>query len=406
MTTEHLKTFKVAIAGSTDDGKSTLLGRLLIDSDNVPHDQLEAISAESQRLGRPMPEIAWLTDGLSTEQAKLITIDVAYRTIRWKGWRMQLIDTPGHLEYLQNTATGLSQADALVLLLDVSRDFTVQTLRHLQLAKMFAISHIAIVVNKMDTVDYSCQSFEVCVSRFRNFASSLMPDSVLIIPVSALHGHNVVKNHNLTPWYKGPTLLEYLQHLADTGASSIFKTESSSLSIAKIFWASRFPPRAGIKVITGKIETENDYYIPNKNNQKVRVKEIHYIGNPVKTLGPGQSAVLTTEAQVSLKPDWILIDTPLKPAVIRVQTDGLQLLPFTSHLKYHWITPLGTYPIRIIKTSISQPQSTQGTEYPKFVSAVLEFTFFDEVPFQLFQRGLLVDSEGKLVAITGSVHLI
>lgn len=406
MTTESLRTLKVAIAGSTDDGKSTLLGRLLIDSDNVTHDQLEAIAAESRRLARPTPEIAWLTDGLSTEQAKLITIDVAYRTIRWKGWRMQLIDTPGHLEYIQNTATGLSQADALVLLLDISRDFTAQTLRHLLLAEMFAIPHIAVVVNKMDTVGYQSHIFESFVSKFRSAAGALLPASVHFIPASALHGHNVVRSLGFTPWYTGYTLLEHLQHIAQSNASSNRGSDLQPVSFAKIFWISRSPARAGIKVLCGKIEAQNELYIPYKNNQKVIVKEIHHHGSQVEAIHAGQSAVITTEAEVPLLPDEIITDIPLLPSEITVQAQLLQLQNISSGDNYHWITPLRTFPVRNIKTTNTEPQLTQVTEFPKFTSATFEISLFTEIPVQLLQKGLLTDSDGNVAAITGGIQLV
>ncbi|GCD77854.1 hypothetical protein JCM31826_13360 [Thermaurantimonas aggregans] len=401
MTTVQQKIFKVAIAGSTDDGKSTLLGRLLIDSENVTNDQLEAISAESQRLGRPTPEIAWLTDGLSTEQAQRITIDVAYRTIRWKGWRMLLIDTPGHLEYIQNTTTGLSQADSLVLLVDISRDFTDQTLRHLQLAKMFSISHIAVVVNKMDTVGYRSDIFESFVSKFSSAAGKYLPPSVHYIPASALYGHNVVKNQGLTPWYSGVTLLEHLQRIAESCTPSSPTVEPHPVAIGKIFWTLPTINGAGIKVISGMIEVGKKLYLPLRDNQEVMIKKMYHHGQQVKSLRAGQSGVIIAEAQYPFERDWMLTDSPLSSTAIVVQVDALQLLPISMGHKYTWITPLGTFPLLGIKILNSNVNPLQLSDFPKFVSLLIEISLFSIPYSRCFDRGLLIDSDGRVVVVTG-----
>lgn len=404
MTTETLKTLRIAIAGSTDDGKSTLLGRLLIDSDNVPQDQLRAISDESHRLGRPTPEIAWLTDGLSTEQAKLITIDVAYRTIRWKGCRMQLIDTPGHLEYIQNTASGLSQADVLVLMLDISRDFTPQTLRHLQLAHMFAISHVVIMVNKMDTVDYRENTFTSFVQRFKSFCTPYIPVNTVFIPASALYGHNIVNNLNHTSWYSGPTLMDFL---VDVDIPlQVHSQKKDTPTLAFTYWIAPNQPLAGIKVLSGTIQASQMFYLPDAQNHPILIENIYKDKEPVRLLPEGHSAMIAFKSPTSLIPGIILSSSPLQPLKIALKASSLLMQRLRVSDAYRWITPLGS----IIPDSIEATCSTHLTmpeaDFPIFTDLVITLNHFNPYLLPFLQRGLLTDAEGHLISITGKASHI
>ena len=401
MTSPITDTLKIAIAGSTDDGKSTLIGRLLIDSGNTSDDQLQAIADESRRLGRPTPEIAWLTDGLSTEQAKRITIDVAYRTIRWKGYRLQLIDTPGHLEYIRNTATGLSQADILVLLIDITRDITPQTIRHLQLANMFDIRHITVLVNKMDTVDYRQSEFEAFVSRkFLPACSHLLPADTAIIPGSALQGHNIVHTHRKTPWYHGPTLMEYvLRHADAPGMDPIASTE---YTLVRVYWTSPDKIYTGIKLLTGRLHTADSLF--SARSSHLKIKGIYRNGQPVSILNPGQMAVITHEPH-SFEAGSHLLSTVQwdeNPCMLRISaliTDTID--PRKPH---RWHTQIHTAHATILGISHDYSNPPEPVTTPHVAHLHLEVPLHSPGMSFLMSRGLLLAPDGRLVAITGRIH--
>ena len=401
MTPPITDTLKIAIAGSTDDGKSTLIGRLLIDSGNTTDDQLQAIAEESHRLGRPTPEIAWLTDGLSTEQAKRITIDVAYRTIRWQGYRLQLIDTPGHLEFIRNTATGLSQAGVLLLLIDISREITPQTIRHLQLAEMFNIRHIAVVVNKMDTVSYSMSAFDDFVTqKFLPRCSHLLPDDTAIIPCSALQGHNIVHTLQKTPWYHGPTLMEYLIRHAD--ARDIHPAAPSDYTLARLYWTSPDKTHTGIKLLTGRLHIGDSLF--SAHSSHLKIESMHRNCQPVSTLYPGQMAVIThnpysCESESHLLSTVHLVEKPHTLSVSALITDTIE-----PHKSHRWYTRVhtATVSIRSISHDHTSPLDPSTTIYVGRLQ--LEVSLYTPAVSALSSGGLLIAPDGRLVAITGRIY--
>lgn len=189
-------------AGSVDDGKSTLIGRLLHDKALIPSDQLEGLT-----------DLAYLTDGLRDEREQKITIDVAYRYFELQGRKFILADTPGHEQYTRNMLTGASTADLAVLLVDARKGITTQTRRHTLLCSLLCVPQIVLAINKMDSVGYQQSSFEQIEQDFYAYADRLKIPSIVTIPVSALEGDNVVHKSSRMPWYEGPTLLHHLQHV-------------------------------------------------------------------------------------------------------------------------------------------------------------------------------------------------
>ncbi|MCB7136682.1 sulfate adenylyltransferase subunit 1 [Cellulosimicrobium marinum] len=204
---------RLATAGSVDDGKSTLVGRLLFDSKSVLADQLDAVERVSRDRGLETADLALLTDGLRAEREQGITIDVAYRYFATARRSFILADCPGHVQYTRNTVTGASTADVVVLLIDARKGLLEQTRRHLAVASLLRVPHVVVAVNKIDLVDYSRERYEELAADIRAAATSLGVADVHTIPVSALVGDNVVDHGANTPWYDGPTLLELLEEL-------------------------------------------------------------------------------------------------------------------------------------------------------------------------------------------------
>lgn len=203
-------------AGSVDDGKSTLIGRLLYDSKSIFEDQLEAISEASDRKGLDHVELALLTDGLKDEREQGITIDVAYRYFATPKRKFIIADTPGHIEYTRNMVTGASTANLAIILIDARKGVLEQTARHSFIASLLRIPHLIVCVNKMDLVDYDEEVYDKIVEEYGTFASKLDVSDVRFIPISALNGDNVVDRSNNMPWFEGATLLNTLEtiHIA------------------------------------------------------------------------------------------------------------------------------------------------------------------------------------------------
>jgi len=209
----HMDILRLATAGSVDDGKSTLIGRLLFDSKAIFEDQLAAVERTSRERGEDYTNLALLTDGLRAEREQGITIDVAYRYFATPRRKFIIADTPGHIQYTRNMVTGASTADLAIVLVDARNGLTEQSRRHAFLATLLRVPHLVMAVNKMDLVDYSSDVFESIVEEFTAFAAKLDIGDLTFIPISALHGDNVVQRSGNMPWYDGPSLLHHLEHL-------------------------------------------------------------------------------------------------------------------------------------------------------------------------------------------------
>jgi bifunctional enzyme CysN/CysC len=210
---EHKRLLRFITCGSVDDGKSTLIGRLLYESELLFEDHLAALEADSKRVGTQGGDLdfALLLDGLAAEREQGITIDVAYRYFDSEKRKFIVADTPGHEQYTRNMVTGASTADCAVLLVDARKGLLTQTRRHTYVVGLLGIRHVALVVNKLDLVSYSEPAFRKIAADYQMFAGELGLKDVICIPVSALRGDNVVERSEQTPWYDGPTLLEYLE---------------------------------------------------------------------------------------------------------------------------------------------------------------------------------------------------
>jgi bifunctional enzyme CysN/CysC len=217
-TTVHRDLLRLITCGSVDDGKSTLIGRLLADAGAVPEDQLRGAVPSSGN--NSLPDYAMLLDGLQAEREQGITIDVGYRFFTTPRRRFILADTPGHEQYTRNMATGASAADVAIVLVDASKGLLSQTWRHSAIVSTMGIRRVVLAVNKMDLIDYRQRDFADIVAAYASMAGQLGLSDVTSIPVSALQGDNVIRQSDATPWYKGPTLLRYLETVEIPDASS------------------------------------------------------------------------------------------------------------------------------------------------------------------------------------------
>ena len=210
---QHKSLLRFITCGSVDDGKSTLIGRLLYDSKMIFEDQLAALEADSKRVGTQgqQIDIALLVDGLAAEREQGITIDVAYRFFSTDRRKFIVADTPGHEQYTRNMVTGASTADLAVILIDARKGVLTQTRRHSYLAKLIGIRHLVLAINKMDLVNYDHAAFDRIVADYRAFAHSIGIDDFIPIPISGLRGDNITTRSDATPWYTGPVLLDHLE---------------------------------------------------------------------------------------------------------------------------------------------------------------------------------------------------
>ncbi len=204
---------RFATAGSVDDGKSTLIGRLLLDSKAIFADQLEAVESTSRSRGYDYTDLALLTDGLRSEREQGITIDVAYRYFATPNRKFIIADTPGHVQYTRNMVTGASTADLGLVLVDARQGLTEQSRRHAVILSLLRVPHLVLAVNKMDLVDFDQAVYQRIHEEFTSFATKLTIPDLTIIPISALQGDNVVTRSEHTPWYAGPSLLHHLEHV-------------------------------------------------------------------------------------------------------------------------------------------------------------------------------------------------
>jgi len=213
MEVKNTQLLRFTTAGSVDDGKSTLIGRLLYDSKSIFQDQLEAVEKSSQNKGFDYVDLSLLTDGLKSEREQGITIDVAYRYFSTPKRKFIIADTPGHIQYTRNMVTGASTANLAIILIDARKGLLEQTHRHAFIASLLQIPHAIVCVNKMDLVEYKKDIYENIVQKFKQFSSKLNIKDIQFIPISALEGDNVVNRSNNMTWYEGSTLMYLLENV-------------------------------------------------------------------------------------------------------------------------------------------------------------------------------------------------
>ena len=292
-----MDTLRFITCGSVDDGKSTLLGRLLYDTKLIFKDQLEALRADSRKFGTQGERLdfALMVDGLQAEREQGITIDVAYRFFTTSRRRFIVADTPGHEQYTRNMATGASTAQAAVLLIDARKGLLTQTKRHSRIVSMLDIRHIALAVNKMDLVDWSQRVFDEITRAYRCCADDLGFETITAIPLSALEGHNIVDlGHAAMPWYEGPSLLQWLETVPIKRSASV---QPFAMSVQ---WVNR--PNFNFRGFSGRIAsgsaTPGDSVRISPSEVTSRVKEIVTGNGPTARATAGESVTLVLEDEV------------------------------------------------------------------------------------------------------------
>ncbi len=308
---------RLVTCGSVDDGKSTLIGRLLFDTKQILVDQLEHIETTSERRGDGYVNLALLTDGLRAEREQGITIDVAYLSFVTPRRRFQLADAPGHVQYTRNMVTGASTADVAVILLDARRGVVEQTRRHAYIAAILGIPHVVVAVNKMDLVDFSQERFEEIRVELTQLAGQLGVPDLRAIPVSALHGDNVVEGTEAMPWYDGGTLLEHLETVDVESDRDLDHRRFPVQWVIRPMSDDHHDYRGYAGQVAGGVWQAGDEVVVLPSGRRSRVEAVETSDGPLETAVPGLSVTIRLEDDVDVGRGDLLADPDAPPTVAR-----------------------------------------------------------------------------------------
>ncbi|NJM38161.1 MAG: sulfate adenylyltransferase subunit CysN [Akkermansiaceae bacterium] len=303
-------------AGSVDDGKSTLIGRLLYDSKSIFEDQLEAMEESSRRRGDENVNLALLTDGLKAEREQGITIDVAYRYFATPKRKFIIADTPGHTQYTRNMVTGASTANVAIILIDARKGVIEQTKRHSFIANLLRIQHLVVAVNKMDLVDYSEEIYTNIIKDFREFASRL--DNIVEItdiPISALNGDNVVDKSENMPWYRGPTFLYHLENVYVGGEENHVDARFPVQWVIRPMSDEWHDFRGYAGRVAGGVFKPGDSVTVQPSGFTSKIKAIHCADQKLDEAFAPQSVCITLEDEIDISRGDTLVKTNNPPKV-------------------------------------------------------------------------------------------
>lgn len=307
---------RLLTAGSVDDGKSTLIGKLLFDSKKLYEDQLDALTRDSKRVGNAGEDTidySLLLDGLKAEREQGITIDVAYRYFSTNKRKFIIADTPGHEQYTRNMITGGSTANLAIILVDARTGVITQTRRHSYLVSLLGIKHVVLAVNKMDLMDYSQEVFDKIVADYKEFTAHLDIPDITYIPLSALKGDNVVNTSDRTPWYNGQSLLDFIEtvHITD---DRDFKTFRYPVQYV-------LRPNIDFRGFCGKVASgvvrKGDEVVAIPSGKKSKVKGIHTYDGELECAFPPQSVTITLEDEIDVSRGEMLVHPDNQPIVSR-----------------------------------------------------------------------------------------
>jgi len=319
----HTELLRLVTAGSVDDGKSTLIGRLLYDTKQIMVDQLEHIEDASRRRGHDYVDLALLTDGLRAEREQGITIDVAYRSFVTPRRRFQLADAPGHVQYTRNMVTGASTAEVAVILVDARKGVIEQTRRHSYIAAMLAIPHVTYAVNKMDLVDFSPERFAEIEADLGRLAERLGLHDVRLIPISALRGDNVVDRTEAMPWYEGPTLLEHLETVEIAGDRNLEDRRFPVQWVIRPMAEEHHDYRGYAGQVAGGVWRAGDEVVVLPSGLRSRVAAVETLDGPIEAAASPQSVTIRLEGDVDVSRGDLLADPERPPIVARELTAHL-----------------------------------------------------------------------------------
>jgi bifunctional enzyme CysN/CysC len=307
----NMDLLRFTTAGSVDDGKSTLIGRLLYDSKSIFEDQLEAIEATSRNTGEEGVNLALLTDGLRAEREQKITIDVAYRYFATPKRKFIIADTPGHIQYTRNMVTGASMADLAIILVDARKGVLTQSKRHAFISSLLRIPHIVVAVNKMDLVDYSQERFNEIVADFRQFSEKLEVEDISYIPMSALLGDNIVNKSENMPWYNGGTLLHTLENVTVGSrrnridfrlpVQTVIRPNQNFRGFAGTIASGTIRPGEEVTILPSRVRTT--------------VKDVWIYDKAVDEAGAGEAVTLTMTDEVDISRGDMVVRTKNLPRV-------------------------------------------------------------------------------------------
>lgn len=338
-----MEVLKIATAGSVDDGKSTLIGRILYDTKSLTDDKLEAIERSSKQKGFDYLDFSLATDGLVAEREQGITIDVAHIYFSTAKKSYIIADTPGHVEYTRNMVTGASTSQAAIILVDARKGVIEQTYRHFFINNLLKVKDIVVAVNKMDLVDFSEEKFNAVKEEITGLAarSNYKGQHITFIPVSALKGDNVVYKSEQTPWYQGPTMLEHLEGL---DAQDVYEVSQARLPIQTVIRPKTeefhdFRGYAG-KLYGGSLSVGDEVTVlPSKTASKI--KEIYHFDQTFETAERGTSVNITLENDINISRGDLLVkssELPKEAKLIEAKVcwmDAKDLIPGTKYLIQH-----------------------------------------------------------------------
>lgn len=310
-----MELLRFTTAGSVDDGKSTLIGRLLFDSKSIFEDQLDHVASSSKKRGLEHTDLALLTDGLKDEREQGITIDVAYRYFATPKRKFIIADTPGHIQYTRNMVTGASTANLALILIDARKGIVEQTCRHSFIASLLQIPHIIVCVNKMDLVDHSEEAFEKIKADYEDFAAKLDVKDIRFIPISALNGDNVVNKSENMPWYNGSTLLNTLEtiHIASDYNHIDGRFPVQTVLRPKSDKYHDYRGYAGR--IAGGIFKKGDEITVLPSGFTSKVKQIHLMEEEIEEAFAPMSIAMTLEDDIDLGRGDMIVKTGNQPNV-------------------------------------------------------------------------------------------
>jgi sulfate adenylyltransferase large subunit len=311
---------RLVTAGSVDDGKSTLIGRLLFDTKQILVDQLEHIEDASRRRGHDYVDLALLTDGLRAEREQGITIDVAYRSFVTPRRRFQLADAPGHVQYTRNMVTGASTADVAVILVDARKGVIEQTRRHSYITAILETPHVVYAVNKMDLVDYSEERFGEIARELAELTAQLGVHDETAIPVSALKGDNVVDRTDAMPWYDGPTLLEHLETVEIAGDRNQDDRRFPVQWVVRPMADEYHDYRGYAGRVASGVWRAGDEVVVLPSGLRTRVAAVDAAGDEIEAALPGRSVTLRLEDDVDVSRGDMLADPEQPPVAAREVT--------------------------------------------------------------------------------------
>jgi sulfate adenylyltransferase large subunit len=315
--TRTAELLRIATAGSVDDGKSTLIGRLLHDSKSILEDQLAHVAETSERRGDGYLNLALLTDGLRAEREQGITIDVAYRYFQTARRKFILADTPGHEQYTRNMVTGASTADLSLVLVDARKGVSEQTRRHAFIASLLRIPHLVVCVNKMDLVDYDEEVFYGILEELTDWAARLQIPDITFIPISALHGDNVVDRSWAMPWYGGAPLLYHLEHVVIAPDRNLNDVRFPVQWVIRPNSDDHHDYRGYAGQLAGGVLHPGDQVMVLPSGQRTEIAAIDTFAGPVETAFPSMSVTLRVADELDISRGDMLVEPDDPPVAAR-----------------------------------------------------------------------------------------